>query len=153
MRTLRHQYTDIAEHRYISMMVSGPPGVGKTFEAERCLDLPGKTTLVKPNADANSLADKLYDYSRKGTMILFDDMDHLLKSHSSINILKLAMDPKRWLGFPLQRFGLDKWLSHRLIGTSRRGRGLVQGGRSPTGAGPRPRWRCHAAIGAGRWSR
>ena len=44
---------------------------------------------------------------------------------------------QRWLGFPLQRFGLDKWLSHRLIGTSCWRRGLVQGGRSPTGAGPR----------------
>jgi len=46
---------------------------------------------------------------------------------------------QRWLGFPLQRFGPDRWLSRRLIGTSCRGRGLVQGGRSPTGAGPRPR--------------
>ncbi len=46
---------------------------------------------------------------------------------------------ERWLGFSLQRFGPDRGLLCRLIGTSCWRRGLVQGGISPTGAEPRRR--------------
>ena len=85
-----------------AMIVSGPPGVGKSFGVEAVLQKDGlfdtlaekkpKFEIVKGAMSALGLYAKLYEFSEKGNVIVFDDCDSILMEDLSLNILKGALD-------------------------------------------------------------
>jgi hypothetical protein len=89
------------------MIVTGPPGVGKSFGVEKVLskhDLvhdiaadgrPKKFEFVKGAMSAIGLYCKLFNYADKDNVLVFDDCDSVLQDDLSLNILKAALDSKK----------------------------------------------------------
>ena len=87
-----------------SMIVTGPPGVGKSFGVEKVLarhdvfaDVANdgklkKYEVVKGAMSAIGLYKKLYEFSDKKSILVFDDCDSVLLDDLSLNILKAALD-------------------------------------------------------------
>ena len=85
-----------------AMIVTGPPGVGKSYGVEEQLsksslfgDMAGskrKYEVVKGAMTALGLYAKLYEYSDKGNVLVFDDCDSVLMDDLALNILKAALD-------------------------------------------------------------
>ena len=85
-----------------AMIVTGPPGVGKSFGVDKVLkkeDLFNKLGQKKPKYEfvkgamsAIGLYCKLYEYADKGNVVVFDDCDSILLDDLSLNILKAALD-------------------------------------------------------------
>jgi len=87
-----------------AMIVTGPPGVGKSFGVEKVLarhdvfaDVANdgklkKYEVVKGAMSALGLYSKLYEYSDKKSILVFDDCDSVLLDDLSLNILKAALD-------------------------------------------------------------
>ena len=87
-----------------SMIVTGPPGVGKSFGVEKVLskhdvfaDVANDSKLkkyevVKGAMSAIGLYKKLYEFSDKKSILVFDDCDSVLLDDLSLNILKAALD-------------------------------------------------------------
>jgi predicted AAA+ superfamily ATPase len=85
-----------------AMIVSGPPGVGKSFGVEQQLDKASlfdklsnkrqKYEVVKGAMTALGLYAQLYRYSEKGNILVFDDCDSVFGDELSLNILKAALD-------------------------------------------------------------
>jgi hypothetical protein len=90
-----------------AMIVSGPPGVGKSFGVEKVLgkhdilaDIAQdakfkKYEVVKGAMSAIGLYCKLFQYADKDNVIVFDDCDSVLLDDLSLNILKAALDSKK----------------------------------------------------------
>ena len=87
-----------------AMIVSGPPGVGKSHGVEQVLDryetleqLGGKKTheVIKGAMSPIGLYCKLYKNSAKGNVVVFDDCDSIFNDELSLNILKAALDSKK----------------------------------------------------------
>ena len=88
-----------------AMIVSGPPGVGKSFGVEKVLgkheliaqlgDRPAKYEVVKGAMSAIGLYCKLYKFADKDNVVVFDDCDSVLQDDLSLNILKAALDSKK----------------------------------------------------------
>ena len=86
------------------MIVSGPPGVGKSYGVEQVLDRYGvvstlgntrpKYEVVK-GAMSPGLYCKLYNFSDADNVLVFDDCDSILLDDLSLNILKAALDSRR----------------------------------------------------------
>lgn len=93
------------------MIVSGPPGVGKSYGIEDVLEkadifskIAGwepKYEIVKGTMSSVGLYAKLYEFSEKGSVIVFDDCDGLFYDMLSLNILKAALDTgdKRYISW------------------------------------------------------
>jgi len=86
-----------------AMIVSGPPGVGKSHGVEEVLDryktmeaLGGekKYEVIKGAMSPIGLYCKLYKMSAKGSVVVFDDCDSIFQDDLSLNILKAALDSK-----------------------------------------------------------
>jgi hypothetical protein len=85
-----------------AMIVSGPPGVGKSFGVEAVLqkdelfdklaERKPKFEIVKGAMSALGLYAKLYEFSGAGNVVVFDDCDSVLGDELSLNILKGALD-------------------------------------------------------------
>jgi hypothetical protein len=85
-----------------AMIVSGPPGVGKSFGVEKIIDkatlfdqLAGrklKAEVVKGAATPIGLYQTLYKYSDPNCVVVFDDCDSILLDDVSLNLLKGALD-------------------------------------------------------------
>jgi hypothetical protein len=98
-----HEMTKAATNGEIrAMIVSGPPGVGKSFGIEQEID---KATLldqiagrklraevVKGSATPIGLYQTLYKYSDSNCVLVFDDCDSILLDDVSLNLLKGALD-------------------------------------------------------------
>ena len=88
-----------------AMIVSGPPGVGKSFGVEKVLgkhdliatlgERPPKYEVVKGAMSAIGLYCKLYKFADKDNVIVFDDCDSIFADELSLNILKAALDSKK----------------------------------------------------------
>lgn len=90
-----------------AMIVSGPPGVGKSFGVEKVLgkydvlaDVAQNTKLrkyeiVKGAMSAIGLYQKLYEFSDPKSILVFDDCDTVLLDDLSLNILKAALDSSK----------------------------------------------------------
>ena len=88
-----------------AMIVTGPPGVGKSFGVEKVLGKheliaelgarPAKYQVVKGAMSAIGLYCKLYNYADKDNVLVFDDCDSILQEDLSLNILKAALDSKK----------------------------------------------------------
>ena len=85
-----------------AMIVSGPPGVGKSHGIEREIDkatlmdqLAGRrlrAEVVKGSATALGLYCTLYKYSDPNCVLVFDDCDSILLDDVALNLLKGALD-------------------------------------------------------------
>ena len=87
-----------------AMIMTGPPGVGKSFGVEAVLakhdmfaDIANDSKLkkyevVKGAMSAIGLYKKLYEFSDKKSILVFDDCDSVLLDDLSLNILKAALD-------------------------------------------------------------
>jgi hypothetical protein len=85
-----------------AMIVSGPPGVGKSYGVERILEqnalfdkISGKRArfeVVKGAMSAIGLYCKLFSFADAGNVLVFDDCDSILLDDLSLNILKAALD-------------------------------------------------------------
>ena len=87
-----------------AMIVSGPPGVGKSHGVEEVLEryemletLGGaqKHEVIKGAMSAIGLYCKLYKMADKGKVVVFDDCDSIFNDELSLNILKAALDSKK----------------------------------------------------------
>jgi len=88
-----------------AIIVSGPPGVGKSFGVEAQLaksdlfttlaDRKPKYEVVKGAMSALGLYCKLYEYQAAGNVIVFDDCDSILLDDLSLNLLKAALDSSK----------------------------------------------------------
>jgi hypothetical protein len=87
-----------------SMIVTGPPGVGKSYGVERVLSKHDvfanvandeklkKYEVVKGAMSALGLYAKLFAYKDAKSILVFDDCDSVLLDDLSLNILKAALD-------------------------------------------------------------
>jgi len=90
-----------------AMIVTGPPGVGKSFGVEKVLSKHDvfanvaqdeklkKYEVVKGAMSAIGLYSKLYHFSEKKNVLVFDDCDSILLDDLSLNILKAALDTSK----------------------------------------------------------
>jgi hypothetical protein len=90
-----------------AMIVTGPPGVGKSFGVEKVLEKHDvfatvadnqklkKYEVVKGAMSALGLYSKLYQYSDRKNILVFDDCDSVLLDDLSLNILKAALDTSK----------------------------------------------------------
>jgi len=87
-----------------AMIVSGPPGVGKSHGIEQVLDryktleaLGGsrKYQVIKGAMSPIGLYCKLYSMADAGNVVVFDDCDSIFNDELSLNILKAALDRKK----------------------------------------------------------
>ena len=85
-----------------AMIVSGPPGVGKSYGVEQIIEkatlfdqIAGKrlrAEVIKGSATALGLYSTLYKYSDPNCVVVFDDCDTILLDDVSLNLLKGALD-------------------------------------------------------------
>ena len=85
-----------------AMIVTGPPGVGKSYGVTQTLEEQSifedvasrkrKFEVVKGAMTALGLYAKLYEFSEKGNVLVFDDCDSVLMDDLALNILKAALD-------------------------------------------------------------
>ena len=84
------------------MIVSGPPGVGKSFGVEQVLDnvnmlakmagKPPRSEVVKGSVTPIGLYQTLYNFSSPGDIVVFDDCDSILFDEVCLNMLKAVLD-------------------------------------------------------------
>jgi hypothetical protein len=88
-----------------AMIVSGPPGVGKSYGVEQEIEkatlfdrLAGKrlrAEVVKGTASPIGLYQTLYKYSDENCVLVFDDCDSILLDDVCLNLLKGALDSSK----------------------------------------------------------
>ena len=88
-----------------AMIVSGPPGVGKSYGIERQLDKANlfdriagrkvKSEIFKGASTALGLYMSLFKYSEANCVAVFDDCDTILSDEVSLNLLKGALDSSK----------------------------------------------------------
>ena len=92
----------VATSKVRAMIVSGPPGIGKSYGVERALEKRSmfddiannarKFEVVKGAMSPIGLYKKLYEHSAKGHVVCFDDCDAILYDDLALNLLKAALD-------------------------------------------------------------
>ena len=87
-----------------AMIVSGAPGVGKSWGVEKVLakhefvaaisdnEKLRQFEVIKGSMTALGLYAKLYEYRDRKNILVFDDIDSILVDELSLNILKAALD-------------------------------------------------------------
>ena len=88
-----------------AMIVSGPPGVGKSHGVEKVLtkhnlvstlaERAPRFVVVKGAMSPLGLYMKLFNYSDRDNVVVFDDCDSVFQDDLSLNILKAALDSKK----------------------------------------------------------
>lgn len=94
-----------------ALIVSGPPGVGKSWGVNHVLSRDDvfdvlaarkpKYEIVKGAMSALGLYAKLWEYANEECVVVFDDCDSVLLDDLSLNILKGALDScdRRWIAW------------------------------------------------------
>lgn len=79
-----------------SIIVSGPPGLGKSYTIEKELedfDPSGNTySIIKGYVRSTGLYKKLYQHRFPGNVLVFDDADTIFFDDTSLNLLKTVCD-------------------------------------------------------------
>lgn len=79
-----------------SLIISGPPGLGKSYTVEqRLAESDSKEinhSIVKGYVRATGLIKKLYSHREKGKVLVFDDADTIFYDDNSLNLLKTVCD-------------------------------------------------------------
>lgn len=88
-----------------AMIVTGPPGIGKSFGVELELEKAAlfdrvsntrvRSDVVKGAASDIGLYQKLYEFSGPNDVLVFDDCDILFYDDTSLNLLKSALDTSK----------------------------------------------------------
>lgn len=97
------QMTDAVANGVVrGLIVSGPPGVGKSFGVEKVLEeydmmtklanKPPRTEIVKGSMTPIGLFQTLYNNSNEGDILVFDDCDSVLFDEVCLNMLKAVLD-------------------------------------------------------------
>ena len=76
-----------------AMVVTGAPGVGKTYTVEQILangDVPHE--IVRGSMSAINLYMTAYQYRKAGSVIVLDDADSIFNDEEALNILKALCD-------------------------------------------------------------
>ena len=100
---LRDMTLAVKKGKIRSLIVGGPPGVGKSYIVEEVLNKDDLFHMIKTNGRKNfeivrgnmsalGLYAKLHEYKDKGKVVVFDDCDDILMDQLSLNILKGALD-------------------------------------------------------------
>ncbi len=84
------------------LVVSGPPGIGKSFGVEKQLEAANmfltlsnqdpKYEVISGGVSSIGLYQKLYHNRRKDTVLVFDDSDGVLFEEECLNLLKAALN-------------------------------------------------------------
>jgi hypothetical protein len=96
--TLNRLISGVISGRQRSVIVSGAPGVGKTFTVESMLDAAKKdgairkVTLVRGTISPIGFYVLLWENRRAGEIIVLDDSDALFGSEDGANLMKAATD-------------------------------------------------------------
>ena len=112
----------VAEGIVRGLIVSGPPGIGKSFGVERVIDtyeagnklggspVPSLTEVVKGSMTPIGLYQTLYNNSSKGNILVFDDCDSILFDEVCLNMLKAVLDSgkKRMLSWKSESSALRR---------------------------------------------
>jgi hypothetical protein len=81
-----------------SMICSGAPGIGKSFNLERRLNLAidrgeiNQFTILKGKISAIALFAQLFEHRNEGDVLVLDDIDIIFQDETSLNLLKGALD-------------------------------------------------------------
>jgi len=88
-----------------AMIVTGPPGVGKSFGVEAELERAAvfdrianrkvKSEVVKGGMSDIGLYQKLYEFSDRDNVLVMDDCDELFYETTTLNLLKAALDTSK----------------------------------------------------------
>ena len=87
----------ICKGEFRSVIVNGPPGVGKSYSVEKYLQQYAQADSYKVAAGHMtplSLYGNLYKYRNVGDVLVLDDIDSVFEKLEGINLLKAAMDTK-----------------------------------------------------------
>lgn len=92
----------VVDGKVRGLIVSGPPGVGKSFGVETVLDLyeaqnklsgsKSSTEVAKGSMTPIGLYKTLYNNSNRGDILVFDDCDSVLFDEVCLNMLKAVLD-------------------------------------------------------------
>jgi hypothetical protein len=79
-----------------SVIVSGPPGLGKSYTIDNALaqedPMGHRHTVIKGFVRATGLFKTLWNYRHPGNIIVFDDVDSIFNDEIALNLLKAACD-------------------------------------------------------------
>ena len=77
-----------------AVIISGPPGVGKSYEIKKVLEnhAPEQYTISSGYVRATGLFRLLHQHQHEGQVIVFDDSDSVFADDVSLNLLKAACD-------------------------------------------------------------
>lgn len=97
---------DIAQGKMRSLIVSGAPGIGKTYRLMKVLEKmhgEGKVVFHRTAGYVSTIEmyRLLFEYRHAGNVIMFDDTDNVFYDDNSLNILKAALDsiPQRVVSY------------------------------------------------------
>ncbi len=112
--TLERMAYQVAEGNLPSLIVSGPPGLGKSFTVEKVLEeVRGEATsevvdeedfkpydIISGTISAVGLYIALWN-QRDGGVVVLDDCDAAFHDETCLNLLKAVLDssPKRWVSY------------------------------------------------------
>ena len=115
------QMTDAVANGVVrGLIVSGPPGVGKSFGVETILDeydamtklsgKPPRTEVVKGSMTPIGLYQTLFNNSNAGDILVFDDCDSILFDEVCLNMLKAVLDSgkKRYISWKAESQALRR---------------------------------------------
>lgn len=83
---------DVVEGDITSLIVSGPPGLGKSFTVESKMKSVDNVRIVKGHSSAKALYELLFEYKEAGSIVVFDDCDSIFTDERALNLLKTALD-------------------------------------------------------------
>lgn len=90
--TLERMAKRIVEGHLPSLIVSGPPGLGKSYTIEQTLATSGKEhDVMSGTISAVGLYIALYE-QRNGGVVVLDDCDDVFRDETCLNILKAVLD-------------------------------------------------------------
>lgn len=101
-----NEVTDaVAQGIIRGLIVSGPPGIGKSFGVEHTMREANVTkvlrgekadyVVVKGASSALGLYKVLHEYKGENKTVIFDDCDCVLHDETSLNLLKAALDSNK----------------------------------------------------------
>lgn len=105
--TLEEMTRAVKSGRVRAMIVSGAPGVGKSFGVEKVLGFHDmfatiaqdsslkKYEVVKGAIGELGIYKKLYEYRHDRNVVVFDDCDDVFASERSLNLMKSALDTSK----------------------------------------------------------